>query len=67
MKLLPTPDLITANTKLGELAQLEQQFEYNNFLLEYFDPALRAEAMKGLAVLELWDMYDRILELRKGK
>jgi hypothetical protein len=70
MKLLPTPDLIPATTKLGErinLNALEAQFEHNNFLLERFDPALRAEAMKGRAVLELWDQWDKLQELRGKK
>lgn len=54
-------------TPLGLLlAKNEEQnaFDYGNVNLARYDLPLRAENMKGRAVLDLWDCYDK-LELLK--
>jgi hypothetical protein len=42
----------------------KRNFAELNELIAERSPALEAQGVKGKVVLELWDMYDRILELR---
>ena len=44
-----------------------KEFEQVNLAIETFSTHLEKHKLKGAMVLKLWDRWDKLQELRKGK